>query len=250
MNILDILILAILAFSLFAGMYKGFLSSLLATAGLVGAWFGAQSVYQRVADIALSNRSLMAALTNYLEPETFFASGANTAVSSLGGNSAQIRQVADDLMNHISESEFVQKVLEPLRSAFENNMIAQSFQGINLNTVSEYFGQTLWEGIFHVLAFVLSFVVIYCLILLVVNLLDHVFNFPVLKAADWLVGGLFGLLRGAACVIILLAIGLPLLGLVAPDFAVTLTADSKLYALVDQIDFMHIGTAISNLICA
>ena len=52
MNILDILILVVLAFSICAGLYKGFLSSLLATLGLVGSWFGAQAVYQRVADIA------------------------------------------------------------------------------------------------------------------------------------------------------------------------------------------------------
>ena len=69
MNILDILILAILAFSLCAGFYKGFLSSFLSTGALVGSWFGARALYERVAAVALSNRTLIGALSNYLEPD-------------------------------------------------------------------------------------------------------------------------------------------------------------------------------------
>ena len=44
MNIIDIIFLAILGVSLISGMQKGFLASLLATFGFVGAWFLARSV--------------------------------------------------------------------------------------------------------------------------------------------------------------------------------------------------------------
>ncbi len=40
-NIIDILVLLVLVFSLFAGMYKGFLASGLSLLGMVGSWFGA-----------------------------------------------------------------------------------------------------------------------------------------------------------------------------------------------------------------
>ena len=240
MNILDILILAMLAFSLCAGMYKGFLSSLLASAGLVGAWFGAQAVYERVAAVALNNHSLIAALNNYLEPGSFFADGGGTLVSSLGGNMAEIQKIAE---------EAGQKV-PMLKTAFENNLIGQAFQNLNLSSVADYFGQTLWESLFHVLAFVLSFIVIYFLILLVLNLLDHVINFPVLKAADWLVGGVFGLIRGAVFVLLLLTIALPLLQLAAPEFVASLTEGSRLYAMVLRLDFLKVGDTIQKLIGA
>ena len=50
MNIIDILVLLVLAFSLFAGMYKGFIASGLATAGLAGAWFGFSAIPARWVD--------------------------------------------------------------------------------------------------------------------------------------------------------------------------------------------------------
>jgi uncharacterized membrane protein required for colicin V production len=40
--------------------------------------------------------------------------------------------------------------------------------------------------------------------LLVVNLLNNVFRFPLLKHLDWLFGGLFGLARGVIVVMLLL----------------------------------------------
>ena len=70
MNIIDILVLLVLAFSLFAGMYKGFLASGLSLLGLVGSWFGALRLYPAVARLALENQTLMGVLSNYLEPAT------------------------------------------------------------------------------------------------------------------------------------------------------------------------------------
>ena len=237
MNILDILILVVLAFSICAGLYKGFLSSLLATLGLVGSWFGAQAVYQRVADIALNNRTLLAALTNYLEPETFLPDGGTTLVSALGGNAAQIQTVVDA----------ASKKVPFIKGAMQNNLLNQAFADLNLNTVAEYFSQTLWEAVFHVLAFIICFVVIYLLVLLVLNLLDHVFRFPELRTLDWLLGGLLGLVRGLAFAMLIMVIALPLLNVVAPEFTQELQAGSQLYSFVSSFDFLDITKTISRL---
>ena len=238
MNIIDILILVVMGFCLCAGMYKGFLSSLLATGALVGSWFGAQHFYARVADLALSNSSLMGAINTYLEPDSFFADGGSTLVSALGGNTEQIRAVADE----------AGKAIPFIRDAFENNLLTQAFQHLNINTVAEYFSQTLLTGAFNVLAFILCFAVIYIVAILVINLLDHVFRFSLLKGVDWLVGGIFGLVRGAAFALLLLVIVLPLVGVVAPEFAQEMMAGSKLYAYVSDIDFLNIGSTIQSLL--
>ena len=74
MNLLDIVILAILAFFLISGMYRGSITSFLGTLGFIAAWIGAQRLYPQVAAMGLSNQTLMAVLTQYLEPETFFTS--------------------------------------------------------------------------------------------------------------------------------------------------------------------------------
>ena len=72
MNIVDILIVAILAFGVLAGMHKGLIASGLSTVGFVASWLGAQSLYEKIANYALSNQTLMAVLNQYLEPEEFF----------------------------------------------------------------------------------------------------------------------------------------------------------------------------------
>lgn len=56
MNMIDILVLLVLAFGLFAGMYKGFLSSLLSLAALVGSWMGAARVYEFLANKVCKTR--------------------------------------------------------------------------------------------------------------------------------------------------------------------------------------------------
>ena len=81
MNLLDIVILAILAFYLISGMYRGSITSFLGTAGFIAAWYGAIQFYPTVAHMALSNQTLMAVLNQYLEPETFFASHAQAATT-------------------------------------------------------------------------------------------------------------------------------------------------------------------------
>ena len=44
------------------------------------------------------------------------------------------------------------------------------------------------------------------LILLIVNMLNNVFRFPALRHLDWLLGGLFGLVRGAVIVMLIFAV--------------------------------------------
>ena len=104
LNLLDITIIVILAFYLISGMYRGFITSLLGTFGFVGAWFGAQQLYPRVAQLALSNQTLMAVLNQYLEPESFFSSHtqAISTVSEVIG--AALENGADDYVILLSRS--------------------------------------------------------------------------------------------------------------------------------------------------
>ena len=66
--------------------------------------------------------------------------------------------------------------------------------------------QTLLETVLNVASFVLMFIVIYAAILLIVNMLNNVFRFPALRHLDWLLGGLFGLVRGAVIVMLIFAV--------------------------------------------
>ena len=241
MNIVDLIILAILGYGLLAGMYKGSITSGLSLLGFVGAWFGAQSVYQRIADLALSNTTLMAVLTQYLEPESFFSSHtqAVTAVSDViaGGEEAISTAVGA-----------VSKNFSFISDAFSANLRSQAFQNLNITTLAEYFDQTLWVAVFNVAAFIVAFIVLYFVINLVVNLLDHVISFPVLRGFDWLVGGVFGVLRASVVVVLVLTVLPALTSLLNPELTENLVSGSALYTFASQFDLLSVGKWIQTLV--
>ena len=241
MNIVDFIILAIFAYGLLAGMYKGSITSGLSLVGFVGAWFGAQQVYQRIADFALSNTTLMAVLNQYLEPESFFSSHtqAVTAVADVvaGGEEAITAAV-----------ESVSKNFAFISDAFSANLRTQAFQNLNITTLADYFDQTLWVAVFNVTAFIAAFIVLYFVISLVVNLLDHVISFPVLRGFDWLIGGVFGLLRASVVVVLILTVLPALTTVLNPELTQQLMSGSALYTFAAQFDLLSVGRWVQSLV--
>ena len=241
LNLLDITIIVILAFYLISGMYRGFIASLLGTVGFVGAWFGAQQLYPRVAKLALSNQTLMAVLNQYLEPETFFESHSqamSTVSEVIAGGEAAIQSAVAAVSSKLSV----------ISKAFEANVRAQMFQRLGINTLADYLDQTIWQAVFNVGAFILCFIALYVLACLVVNLLDHVISFPLVRGFDWLLGGIFGLARGLVVVVLVLWLLPAIVESVSPDFAENLRTGSVLYSYVSQMDFLNVRTLVTGLI--
>lgn len=241
MNIIDLIILAIMAYGLLSGMYKGMIASGISLFGFWGAWIGAQAIYERIAHFALSNTTLMAVLNQYLEPETFFADRA-FAVASVtdviaGGEvsiSAAVNSVGQQF-GFISE-------------AFSNNLRNQAFQNLGITSLADYFNQTLWVAVFNVLAFIAAFVVLYVVISLLVNMLDRVVSFPILRSCDWLVGGVFGFFRSSVAIVLVLAVLPALLSFISPDLATQLLAESTLYSYASQLDLLNVAGWIHKLV--
>jgi len=200
-NIVDVILYSILALSVISGMYKGFITSGLAMVGFGAAWFGALNLFPKVADLALSNKAFMSMLSYYLDPSSLFktASLASTpvaqAVSTTGAGSSLLNQALQEL-----------NLPQVIESAFKNNVSNQLFANLNLATLADYLGQTIWVAAINVIAFLLIFALCYLVVLLVVNLLNNVFRFPLLKHLDWLFGGAFGLARGVFVVMLLLGV--------------------------------------------
>jgi len=241
LNLLDITIIVILAFYLISGMYRGFITSLLTTIGFVGAWFGAQHFYPRVAQLALSNQTLMAVLNQYLEPETFFEShtqAVSTVSEVIAGGESAIQSAVASVSNKLAV----------ISKAFEANIRAQMFQRLGINTLADYLDQTIWQAVFNVLAFLLCFIALYVLVCLVVNLLDHVISFPMVRGFDWLLGGLFGLARGLVVVVLILCLVPAIIQIVSPEFADSLRTGSALYSYVMQMDFLNVNKLVTSLV--
>ena len=241
MNLLDVVIIAILAFYLISGMYRGSITSFLSTAGFVAAWYGAKQFFPTVANMALSNQTLMAVLNQYLEPESFFATHAQamTTVAEVisGGETAIQNAIASVSAN-----------LSVISRAFEANVRSQVFQNLGITTLADYLDQTIWQAIFNVAAFILCFIALYVLVSLVVNLLDHVIAFSLVRGFDWLLGGLLGLVRGLVICVLVLNLVPMLVQIVAPDFAQSLIGESVLMNFVTQADLLNVNTLMRTLI--
>ena len=241
MNLLDIVILAILAFYLISGMYRGSITSFLGTAGFIAAWFGAIKFYPQVAHMALSNQTLMAVLNQYLEPESFFATHAQavtTVAEVISGGETAIQNAIASVSGNLSV----------ISKAFEANVRSQMFQNLGISTLADYLDQTIWQAVFNVGAFILCFVALYVLACLVVNLLDHVISFPLVRGFDWLLGGIFGIARGLVMVVLVLCLLPAVVEIVSPQFAESLRTGSVLYSYVSQMDFLNVSTLVTGLI--
>ena len=183
----------------------------------------------------------MAVLNQYLEPEGFFTShtqAVSTVSEVIAGGEAAIQNAVAPVTAKLSV----------ISKAFEANLRAQMFQRLGINTLADYLDQTIWQAVFNVGAFILCFIALYVLACLVVNLLDHVISFPLVRGFDWLLGGIFGLARGLVVVVLVLWLLPSLVQIVSPQFAESLKTGSALYSYVTQMDFLNVGTLVTGLI--
>lgn len=241
MSILDIIILAVFAYCLLSGIYKGSLASGLALIGFAGAWYGAQMLYSSVATLALSNSTLMAVLSQYLEPATFFSDSAiasATITEVLSGGESSISAVVNSVAENFS---FISEALSA-------NIRTQAFANLGISSMADYFNQTLWVAVFNVGAFILTFIALYAVLSILISLMDHVIRFPVMRSFDWLCGGVFGLLRATVVVVLLLNVLPALSNIVSPELTENLLSQSSLYALTKQLDLLGVAKWIGGLV--
>ena len=195
MNIIDIIICAVIGLSLVSGMHKGFFGSTLALIGFIGSWFAATRLYEYVTTAITSNTLVMTTLSSVLSAVSIFP-------SNIAGR-------VIDAMSDIEYREALNLVNIPIiGKLFENNVVSRAFESINLTTLGDYLTQTLVVSLVNVFSFVVTFAVIYFALLLIVNLLGNVFKLPALRHLDWLLGGVFGAVRGVF-IIFLVAAMLP-----------------------------------------
>lgn len=235
------IILAILAYGLLAGMYKGTITSGLKLLGFLGAWWGAQSLCHTIANFALSNTTLMGVLNQYLESDSFFESNAQAMMNVsdvIAGGEEAFTQAVSAITTKFTF----------LADAFSNNVRTEAFSNLGITTLMDYFNQTLWVAVFNVLGFVLAFIVLYIIISIIINLLDHVISFPVLRRFDWLLGGVMGLARASVVVVLVLSILPSVTSLMSAEMTQSLISGSALYTFASQFDPLSVGGLIRGLI--
>ena len=224
MNIVDLIILGILGISVLVGLYRGFISSVASLGGCVLSLGLSFWLNPKVVAWVQSNPELIRTLMSYTDAGTRIGDQtlAQTNVAALGSGSI---------------AEILSKVNlpAPLNTLLQNNLTNQTFQSLGLTRVGDYVSQTIVGAVVNVLSFLICFLVSFLVLHLVLGFLKVVFKFPVLKQLNSLVGGVFGLLRGALLVFLAFAL-LPLVQTVLPVTAQVdaLIAESSLAPLFNS----------------
>lgn len=205
MNIIDIVLGAILLISVIYGFYRGFLQSVASLIGLALSLMLAFTFAPMLSQSLASNQGLTTTLASY--------TNAVARVGDFDLASSPVNTVSQSALDMILTSVSLPK---PLADELQKNIKTQAFEKSGLTTVNEYVSNTLVSSALSVLCFILCFFACYLLFSLLTSLLRHVFRFPILRQLDWLAGGAFGLLRGAALCYVLLLL-LPLFKTIIPD---------------------------------
>jgi len=195
MNLVDYAVLGVILISLLFGLYKGFIRSVLALLGLFASMWAAYVFAPRVVTWISGNETLLSTLMYY--------SDASLRMTDM--------RTAQTLVAGLSQPEIVSIVAQanlpaPFDILLESNMLGQIYAALPQATVSEYLNQTVIYVIIHIVSFVAVFFAAYALFTIFINLLHYLFRFPTLRRFDILLGGVFGIARGAFLVYILFSL--------------------------------------------
>lgn len=200
MNIIDVIILAVLAASVIFGMHRGFISGVLSVAALIGAALAAFAVSGELAAWLQGNETLVSTLMYYTD--------AGSRIRDLDLSLLSVAQVSESTLAQILQSAH-------LPAAFETAFIGAMEQAAGGVTVSTLLSQTIVSVSISILSFLICFLIGYVLATFVIHLVCYVFELPVLRHLDALIGGVFGLARGVLLLFIFFAL-VPIVLAVAP----------------------------------
>ena len=200
MNIIDILILVALGVSVVFGMYRGFISGVLSVAALIGA---AALAFMLSGDLAAwlkGNATLVETLMYYTD--------AGSRVSNLDLSLLSVSQISESTLAQILKS-------ANLPAAFESAFLSGITSANGSMTIAQLLSQTIVNVSISIISFLICFFVCYLAATFVIHLVQYVFELPVLRHLDALIGGMFGFVRGVLLLFILFAL-VPIVLAIAP----------------------------------
>jgi len=218
LNIVDYVIIGVVAISVLFGLYRGFVASVLSMGGGLISFLGSFALYPKLAAVIQNNQELQRTLLHYTDASSRIGDLelALTNVINLG------REGVQQVLNNVS-------LPAPLDSILRVNLenLVYGTQGA-ASTVSDYVSQTILQASINIICFLVCFIGLYIVLSLTLNLIRAVFRFPVLKQLDSLAGGVFGLLRGILICLVVFTL-IPLVQTMVPlDLITELLNESSL----------------------
>lgn len=235
MNIIDIAILIIMGASIVYGLYRGFVHTILSVACCLISVVVAFAFGPKLAQAVSTSKGVSSTLATYTD--------AFARVGDYSLASTPVDQLSDDVITRVLQSV---SLPAPIANILESNLRTRSFSNTQLTTVNDYVSNTVMAVAVNALCFIACFALCYLVLSVIVSLIQHVFQLPILKQLDWLAGGAFGLIRGALLLYVLFLL-VPILSTVIPmDSFSELLIQSKL-APIFQSDGFFAGVIAGKL---
>lgn len=186
MNIVDYVIIGVVAVSVLFGLYRGFVASVLSMGGGLISFLSSFALYPKLAALIQNNEELQRTLLHYTD-----------ASSRIGDLELALTNAVNLGRDGVAQVLANVNLPAPLDSILQVNLenLVYGTSG-TAATVSDYVSQTILQASINIICFLVCFVGLYIVISLGLNLIRAVFRFPVLRQLDGLAGGVFGLLRG------------------------------------------------------
>ncbi|MBQ7487422.1 MAG: CvpA family protein [Clostridia bacterium] len=226
MNIIDIIIIAIIGISVLYGLHRGFISSVLGIAAVILSIGAAMMFSGQVADQLKQNETLVSTLTYYTDASSRIK---NSDLSGITTNNVNPTML-DNLLTQINLPESFKSVfMDEIRNA----------ASAKVQTLSQVLSSTIVDVSISIISFLITFLIAFLLATFLVHMISYVFELPVLRHMDALVGGVFGGIRGILIIFILFSLVPLVMAAVPIDEVGTVINGSKLAPLFDsKIIFM------------
>ena len=218
-NAVDWMIVAVIAVSVIYGLYRGFINGVLSLAALVASALLAFSLSGDLAAWLRQNKTLVDTLIYYTD--------AGSRISNLDLSLLPVSQVTESSLEQILQ-------VANLPSAFETAFISGLAGAAGNVNIAQLLSQTIVGVSLSILSFLICFLIAYTVCTVIIHLISYVFELPVLRHLDSLVGGVFGLVRGVLLTFVLFALVPIVLAVVPVDFVSEAVAASQLAPYFDS----------------
>ena len=184
MNIIDLIVVGILALFLMNGIYRGFLPSVLNLAGLFFSWIISFLCYPLVSAKFID--------TKLFQSIHFYIEGAEKVGNFELAKQAVSKFSPTELETIVENA----KLASPYNVSVLENLKNLAFQEEGLTTIGEYFDATIYYTIVNIIAFAVLFICVYIIFMLLTNAAGYSLELPELRHFDRPIGGAIAVVRG------------------------------------------------------
>lgn len=183
MNYIDIAVVIFLGYSSFLGYKRGFIKTLFDTLGVIVSFFISRKFYYIVENFLLDNTKMFVKVHGFLD-----------------------NKLSESLMTTFEESAHIPA---ELKNVLSNIVNTGNLQGMDSFSV---FVDNISIILIRSISFVLTFLVVYAILLIISYLINVVFKLPFLNLANRIFGAGTGIIKGFIILYIIFALCSPPIG--------------------------------------